>query len=143
MTWCFNHRGPDYHWIVDLYECMNLPVLPEVVLAFQKATKERMTELEKKKTDEAKQKRVSQKIARSEDQEERKKMGQAASHSSHICAEDEDDGSEEDRTLVQEAEHLMEGEETVIVSGRKCRCGSTTHLRTSSCLCPLNKNNAN
>ena len=73
MTWCFNHRGPDYHWIVDLYECMNLPVLPEVVLAFQKATKERMTELEKKKTDEVKQKRVSQKIARSEDQEERKK----------------------------------------------------------------------
>ena len=69
MTWCFNHRGPDYHWIVDLYVRMNLPVLPEVVRAFQKATKERMTELEKK-TDEAKQKTVSQKIARSEDQEE-------------------------------------------------------------------------
>ena len=39
MTWCFNHRGPDYHWIVDLYERMNLPVLPEVVRAFQQATK--------------------------------------------------------------------------------------------------------
>ena len=49
---------------------MNLPVLPEVVRAFQKATKERMTELEKKKTDEAIQKRVSHKIACSEDQEE-------------------------------------------------------------------------
>ena len=58
MTWCFNHRGPDYHWIVDLYERMNLPVLPEVVRAFQKATKERMTELQKKKTDEAKQKKL-------------------------------------------------------------------------------------
>ena len=72
MTWCFNHRGSDYQWIVELYKRMNLPVLPEVVRAFQKATKERMTELEKKKTDEAKQKRVSQKIARSEDQEEQK-----------------------------------------------------------------------
>ena len=70
MTWCFNHCGPDYHWIVDLYERMNLPVLPEVVRAFQKPIKERMTELEKKKTDEAKQKRISQKIAHSEDQEE-------------------------------------------------------------------------
>ena len=119
MTWCFNHRGPDYHWIVDLYERMNLPVLPEVVRAFQKATKERMTELEKKKTDEAKQKRVSQKIARSEDQEERKKWvkWQAILHT--YGAEDEDDGNEENRTLVQEAEHLMGGEETVIVSGRK------------------------
>lgn len=142
MTWCFNHRGPDYHWIVDLYERMNLPVLPEVVHAFQKATKERMTELEKK-TDEAKQKRVSQKIARSEDQEEWKKWVKRQAILHTYGAEDEDDGSEEDRTLVQEAEHLMGGEETVIVSGRKCRCGSTTHLRTSSRLCPLNKNNAN
>ena len=106
------------------------------------SNKERMTELEKK-TDEAKQKRVSQKIARSEDQEERKKWvkWQAILHT--YGAENEDDGSEENRTLVQEAEHLMGGEETVIVSGRKCRCGSTTHLRTSSRLCPLNKNNAN
>ena len=142
MTWCFNHRGPDYHWIVDFYERMNLPVLPEVVRAFQQATKERMTELEKK-TDEAKQKRVSQKIARSEDQEERKKWVKRQAILYTYGAEDKDDGSEEDRTLVQEAEHLMGGEETVIVSGRKCRCGSTTHLRTSSRLCPLNKKNAN
>ena len=35
--------------------------------------------------------------------------------------EDEGDGSEEDRTLVQEAEHIMGGEETMIVSGQKCR----------------------
>ena len=69
MTWCFNHRGPDFHWIVDLYDCTNLPVLPEVVCAFQKATKDRIKELEKK-TDQAKQKRVSRKIARSKDQEE-------------------------------------------------------------------------
>ena len=58
-------------------------------------------------------------------------------------AEDEDDDSDEDRTLFQEAERIMGGEETVIVSGWKCRCGSTTHLCASSCLCPLNKNNAN
>lgn len=142
MTWCFKHRGPDYHWIVDLYDRMNLPVLPEVVRAFQKASKERMKELEKKKTDQAKQKRVSHKIARSEDQEERKKWVKRQAILHTYGAEDEDDGSEEDRTLIQEAERIMGGEETEIVSGRKCRCGSTTHLRTSSRLCPLNKNNA-
>ena len=133
---------PEYHWIIDLYDRLNLPVLPEVVRAFQKATQERMKELEKKKTDEAKQKRVSHKIAHSEDQEERKRWvkRQAILHTYGV--EDDDDGGEEDRTLVQEAERILGGEETVIVSGRKCRCGSTTHQRTSSRLCPLDKSNA-
>ena len=100
-----------------------------------------MKELEKK-TDQAKQKRVSHKIVRSEDQEEQKKWVKRQAILHTYGAEDEDDGSEEDRTLIQEAERIMGGEETEIVSGRKCRCGSTTHLRISSHLCPLNKNNA-
>ena len=31
------------------------------------------------------------------------------------------------------------GEDLLIVSGRKCRCGSTQHQRTSHKDCPLNK----
>ena len=27
MTWCFKKRGPDYHWIVDLYLRLGLPLL--------------------------------------------------------------------------------------------------------------------
>ena len=27
MTWCYKNRSPDYHWIVDLYSRMGLPVL--------------------------------------------------------------------------------------------------------------------
>ena len=27
MTWCYKNRGPEYHWIVDLYSRMGLPVL--------------------------------------------------------------------------------------------------------------------
>ena len=26
MTWCYKHRGPEYHWIVDLYTRMGLPI---------------------------------------------------------------------------------------------------------------------
>lgn len=145
MTWCFQNRGPEYHWVIDLYERLNLPVLPEVVRAFRKATQERMKELEKKKTDKAKQKRISHKIARAEDQEERKKWvkRQAICHT-YGADEEGDDGNEEDRSLVQEAESILRGEEedTTIVSGRKCRCGSASHQRTSSRLCPLNKSNA-
>ena len=27
MTWCFKERGPGYHWIVDLYSRLGLPIL--------------------------------------------------------------------------------------------------------------------
>ena len=69
-TWHFVNREIDYHWVVDLYERLKLLVLPEVV---HKATQERMKKLEKKKTEETKQKRISQKVTHAEDQGERKK----------------------------------------------------------------------
>lgn len=140
MSWCFENRGKDYHWVVDLYERLKLPIIPEVVRAFQKATQERMKDLAKKKTEEYKQQRISQKVARAEDQEERKKWvkRQAVIHTYGV--EGEEEGTE-DSNLVQEAEQLLGGEDTQIVSGRKCKCGSTSHLRTSSHSCPLNKKN--
>ena len=142
MTWCFENRGKEYHWVIDLYERMKLPVLPEVVRAFRKATEERMKELAKKKTVEAKQKRISNKVARAEDQEERKKWvkRQAILHTYGVEGEEVD--AEEDVNLVQEAESMVGGEDAVIVSGRKCKCGSTSHQRTSNRSCPLNKKNA-
>ena len=27
MTWCYKNRGPEYHWIPDLYSWMGLPIL--------------------------------------------------------------------------------------------------------------------
>ena len=27
MTWCYQQRGPQYHWIMDLYSRMGLPLL--------------------------------------------------------------------------------------------------------------------
>ena len=71
MTWCFENCGKEYHWVIDLREIETAG--PEVVRAFRKATEDRMKELVKKKTEEAKQKRISNKVARAEDQEERKK----------------------------------------------------------------------
>lgn len=144
MTWCYKNRGKEYHWIVDLYERLNLPVLPAVVRALKKATEERMAELEKRKTEEYKKNRISQKVARSEEQEERKKWGkrQAIEHS--YGAEDDVDAENEDPKLVQEAQVILGDEiDGSILSGRKCKCGSLRHLRTSHRLCPLNKKNSN
>ena len=79
MTWCYNVRGSDYHWITDLYERLALPVLPAVVRACHKAVEQRMTGLNKQKTVENKHRRIRQKMARAVDQEERKR--QAILHS--------------------------------------------------------------
>lgn len=73
MSWCFEVRGPNYHWVADLYEQLNLPVLPAVLQALQKAVEERAAKLQKEKTQEAKANRVHVKVARAEDQESRRK----------------------------------------------------------------------
>ena len=132
MTWCFENRGEEYHWIVDLYEHLKLPVLPTVVKALMKVTAERMADLRKRKTEESKRKRILQKVARTEEQEERKRWGkrQAIMHS---YGDGNNDLEEEDGD---------KGTKDVEESGTKCRCGSVSHKRTSHRLCPLNKKNA-
>lgn len=45
MTWCFDVRGPKYHWVIDLYERLDLPVFPAVVEALEKAVRERAIEV--------------------------------------------------------------------------------------------------
>ena len=73
MTWCHAARGRDYHWVIDLYERMNLPVISAVVRALHSSTQDRIDALRKQKTDESKHKRIRVKVARAEDQEARKK----------------------------------------------------------------------
>ena len=136
-------RGPNYHWVIDLYERLNLPVVPAVVQALHKAIAERIANLEKQKTEEGKQRRIHMKVARAEDQEARKKWGkqQAVQHTYGQESEGEDD-DDDDENLVRNVAQLLGDEESIIVvSGRKCRCGATSHSRISHQSCPLNKRN--
>lgn len=77
MSWCYRVRGPNYHWVADLYERLNLPVLPAVAEALQKEVADRMEEVEKGKTDHKKGIRIKMKVARAEEQEARKKWVEA------------------------------------------------------------------
>ena len=72
MSWCYEVRGPNYHWVVDLYAELNLPVLPAVAQALQKAVEATAANFQKKTADE-KANRVKMKVARAEDQEARRK----------------------------------------------------------------------
>ena len=130
------------HWVVDLNDRLKLPVLPEVVRALRKATEERMTLVAKRKTDKAKRKEISHKSACAEDQEERNKWvkRQAVIHT--YGEGDAGGDAEKDPSLVRDAKHMLGHDGATIVSGKKFRCGPTSHQHTSSRSCPLNKNSA-
>lgn len=132
-------RGPNYHWVADLYERLNLPVIPAVVQALQKAIADRVVNLEKQKTEKGKQQRVHMKVARAEDQEARKKwVKQQAVR--HTYGQEDSGDEDDDGNLVRDVGEMIGNEDEVtVISGRKCRCGSTTHSRTSHRSCPLNK----
>jgi len=68
MSWCYKVRGSSYHWIIDLYERLNLPVIPAVIEALQKEVTDRMKEIERGQTDNKKKVRIQMKVARAEDQ---------------------------------------------------------------------------
>lgn len=147
MSWCYNVRGPSYHWVVDLYECLKLPVLPAVIEALQKEVTDRMKEVEKGKTDHKKRIRIQMKVARAEEQEARKKWVKRQALQHTYGQEDNVDEEEAvDPTLIEAVEEAIRGTQdnngdVVHISGKSCRCGSKQHKRTSHSLCRLNPKN--
>ena len=73
MSWCYQVKGKSYHWITDLYDRLNLPVIPAIVEALENEVVKRMKDIEKTKADKTKKNRVQMKVARVEDQLERKR----------------------------------------------------------------------
>ena len=55
MTWCIKVRGNNYHWVIDLYQRLNLPVIPAAVEALIKCVQDRAAELNKQQTEARKQ----------------------------------------------------------------------------------------
>ena len=139
MTWCFKVRGNNYHWVIDLYQRLNLPVIPAAVEALVKCVQDRAAELNKQQTEARKQQRINMKVARTEDQEARKKWvkQQAVRHT--YGGDSEDEGDDDGQLVSDVNEILGNKDDLLVVSGRKCRCGSTRHQRTSHKDCPLNK----
>ena len=152
MTWCFKVRGPNYHWVVDLYERLKLPVVPAVVEALHKATTDRAAELEKQKSERRKQNRIRMKVARAEDQESLKKWvkQQAVRHSYGREDSGDEDKEEVDSRLEREVSQIVgsseqitviivgSSEQITVISGRKYCCGSTEHSIVTHRTCPLN-----
>ena len=106
-------KGNDYHWIPELYQRLGLPLYEGIQTALLSYCQTRDSILEKTKEEESKRKRISWKIQRRLDGEQRKKWSK---------------------------EHGGDwyGQEPT-KSRKPCECGSTKHSRTSHSDCPRNK----
>ena len=128
-------KGPSYHWLLDLFKHLNLPVLDGVQEALHKSNERQMTALRNAQTEKAKRYRLRHKSTRLEEQEERKRWvkQQSISHSYGECEDDlPDDGADapDDCGPSNAA--------TLVVTNSKCsKCGGTDHRRPTNKLCPF------
>ena len=139
MTWLGKKYGLSYHWLLDLFARLKLPLFDGMAEALRKGNEVRARNLEKKKTEEAKEKRIAWKKARVQEQEERKLWIRRQNiHHTYGSGDDNDEEDEEDDPVDNVHEKASS---QCATSSKKCKCGSTDHKYTSHHKCPLNKKN--
>ena len=139
MTWLNKKYGMSYHWLLELFRRLRLPLFDGMAAALQRGNEVRANNLERKKTEEAKENRTNWKKARVQEQEERKQWIRRQRIQHTYGSDDEDDGDDDD--LSDNCD--VANNELCATSSRKqgkCKCGSATHRITSHRDCPLNKN---
>ena len=72
MTWLNKKHGMSYHWLLELFCRLKLPVFDGMVEALTRGNEIRAQNLERKQTEQAKENRTNWKKARVQEQEERK-----------------------------------------------------------------------
>ena len=131
----YRKRGPQYHWVVELFRHLKLPVYDGVHRALEDFNNLRMEKLEHEKTEKPKKRRIMLKVERTKDAQRRKEWSRKHGHDTY--GDDEDSDTAE---LKPKQKKSIKGQK--MVEGQ-CKRGSTTHLRTSHNECPYNKRRVN
>ena len=50
ITWCLDSRGDKYHWVIALYDRLNLPFIPAITEALIKCVQDHADQLPKQQT---------------------------------------------------------------------------------------------
>ena len=143
MTWLTGKRGIQYHWLLDLFRRLKLPLFDGMEEALRKANDERAKKLEKLKTDEFKKKQITLKRKREIEQAVRKQwlQEQETSHGygndDELDCEAQDDDVQGGSDLLSQTTVTGPDGASVVTSKKTCKCGSTKYLRTSHRDCPL------
>ena len=85
----YGKHGPQYHWIVELFRRLKLPVYDGVHRALEYFNKLRMEKLEHEKTEKSKRRRML-KVERTKDAQRRKKWSRKHGHDTYGDDEDSD-----------------------------------------------------
>ena len=127
MTYMYQKRGPQYHWVVELFERLKLPVFEGVQAVLEAFNEQRKLNLDREKTDSSKRRRVQLKTERTVDAQHRKVWSKKHGHDTY--GSDDSDLDEDEIKPKGWKKHT---------TGGKCKCGSTTHQRTTHSECRLN-----
>ena len=128
-------RGPKYHWTLELFRRLGLPVTDDMQAAVEYTLKRQSRDQQRKATEKGKKQRISLKISRAERHEARKAWvrAQAITHTYGSDSSEDDQATEARAVPVQ----------TQSATAKACRCGSSAHARVSHKDCPLNPTKKN
>ena len=135
MTYMYKRRGPQYHWVIELFRHMKLPVFDGVHRALEEFNELRKQVLENQKTEKFRKRRIQLKVERTKDAQRRKAWSHKHGNDTYG---DHDSGDDDDDDIqIKPKASKRKGQKS---AGGKCKaCGSTTHLRSSHKDCPFNK----
>ena len=72
MSYLYRKRGPQYHWVVELFGRLKLPVFDGVHRALEEFSELRMEKLEHVKSEKSKKRRIMLKVERTKDAQRHK-----------------------------------------------------------------------
>ena len=130
MTYMYDKRRPQYHWVVELFERLKLPVLEGVQAALEAFNQQRKLNLDHQKTDLSNLRRIKLKTERKMDAQQRKVWSKKHGHDTYGS-----DGSDIDEDEIKPRGWKKR------TTGGQCKCGSTTHQCTNHSDCPYNPKN--
>ena len=134
MTYMYEKRGPQYHWVVELFRRLKLPVFDGVQPALEAFNKQRKRNLDCRKMDKCKQRGIQLKAERMMDAQRRKEWSKKHSHDTY--GSDDSEYDEGELKLKGQKKHKQGQASTV---GKYKACGSSSHQRSNHRDCPFNK----
>ena len=126
MTYMYEKWGPTYHWVPELYRQLKLPLYDGLQEHLEIQNRKRKEHLDFQKTEQQKKRRIELKKMRTIDAQRRKEWSKKHGQDTY--------GDVSENSLVN-----TNARNSGNASGSRCKCGSTTHKRTSHKECPYNK----
>ena len=131
MTYMYEKYGPQYYWVVELFRLLRLPVFDGVHAALEAFNEQRKQELDRKKTERYKRRRVQLKEEKNVNAQRRKEWSKKHGHDTYGDVNRDEEVKPTGPRAHKKNKVSTEG---------KCRaCGSTTHRRSTHRDCPDKK----